>query len=145
MCVVLRAGRRVLRARASAYSRSLALTRALCIYAGAHPSLCAQTQGVMICYDMSNEASFDALDGWMEEAERNGIPSSACGVVCATKQEDSRRRQVAACDGRDWARARGYDFFETSASTGNGVDAAFEALLEKVVKSIGTALKVAGT
>lgn len=107
----------------------------------------ADTQGMLICYDVSSVASFDALDGWLAEAKRNGLPASACGVVCATKQEEGsgRRRQVDAMDGRDWAREHGYDFFETSANTGANVDEAVQRLLEHVVRSIDAEIAAAST
>ena len=41
-------------------------------------------QGCVLVYDVSDQSSFDALDGWVQEAKKYGLKSAPV-VVCANK------------------------------------------------------------
>ena len=58
-------------------------------------------------------------------------------VVCANKVD--KRRQVTEAEGRAWASARGFPYYETSAQSGANVSAVFEGLFESVFKQIAPA------
>lgn len=101
----------------------------------------------MLVFDVSDQSSFDALDGWVQEAKQHGLKSAPV-VVCANKvggcgngvrggdqpqatshmRENSSphhpppkvdmKRKITEREGREWAESYGYRYFETSAQSG---------------------------
>jgi DnaJ family protein C protein 27 len=98
----------------------------------------ADTQGALLVYDVSNKASFDALDSWMEEIKREiGSVTEVDNiifVVCANKID--KKRSVDQTDGRLWADTHGFLYFEVSAQTGEGVSEVFQALFDGIVMAV---------
>lgn len=95
------------------------------------------TQGAILVYDVSDRASFAALDFWMEELS-NEIGNKAeidSIVVCVCGNKTDLRRQVDESEGQLWADSRGFHFFETSAMSGEGVNEVFQVLFEGVVRT----------
>ncbi|ESL11201.1 hypothetical protein TRSC58_01055 [Trypanosoma rangeli SC58] len=109
-------------------------------------------EGVLIVYDVSDVASFTALDSWVAEMQmhlnqpRSGAVETVNArtaakppvvVVCANKVDDEvdggRKRVVSEAEGRRWAEGHGYKYFETSACTGLHVTEMFETLFNDVV------------
>ncbi|RNF03381.1 ras-related GTP-binding protein [Trypanosoma conorhini] len=111
-------------------------------------------EGVLIVYDVTDAASFAALDAWVAEMQTymNAARSGGGGgetvsarpaakppvvVVCANKVDDEvdggRKRAVSEADGRRWAEGHGYKYFEVSACTGLHVAEMFETLFNDVV------------
>ncbi|KAG8346628.1 ADP ribosylation factor family Ras of Complex Roc domain [Trypanosoma vivax] len=110
-------------------------------------------EGILLVYDVTDAASFSALEGWLGEADkyRNTKPADASAaklgdprryvtVVCGNKVDEAgdngsggKRRAVTEATGRKWAQDRGFKYFETSACTGAGVMEAFQALFTDVV------------
>ena len=91
------------------------------------------TQGALLVYDVCNKRSFDSLDKWVKESQKYGARGIKI-VMCANKA-DCTKRAVSEKDGRAWAVSRGFQYFETSASSGKNVKEAFECLFAEVVKS----------
>ena len=88
----------------------------------------------MLVFDVTSRESFEALDGWLKEMrDHNG--SNACPVVLMANKVDKPKRVIDEATGRAYATKRGHAYFETSASTGGGVEDAFEhifaAMLER--------------
>jgi len=84
---------------------------------------------VLLVYDVTDRASFDALGQWLVEMKEN-LPNSSdmdsitC-AVCANKV-DLGRRKVDESEGRLWAETRGFLYFETSAQTGENITEVFQ-------------------
>lgn len=93
------------------------------------------TQGLLLVYDVSDAHSFDELDTWMAEARKHGLKKCP-GALCANKVD--MRREVSEDEGREWAKANGMRYFETSAATGASVAEMFEYLFEEVVPKRGS-------
>ena len=55
-------------------------------------------------------------------------------VVCANKT-DKGKRVIDEADARMWAQMKGYHYFETSASSGAGINEMFETLLSEIVNA----------
>uniref|UniRef100_A0A7S1CBJ8 Uncharacterized protein n=1 Tax=Bicosoecida sp. CB-2014 TaxID=1486930 RepID=A0A7S1CBJ8_9STRA len=91
------------------------------------------TQGVILTYDVTNRASFDALGDWLEEASKYGAPSFVA-FVAANKVD--KKRVVSTAEGRAWAEERGLQYFETSANSGQNVDDMFNTLFKTVFAKI---------
>jgi DnaJ family protein C protein 27 len=88
-------------------------------------------QGAMLVYDVTNPRSFALLEQWVKESQKYGAKDLVT-VVCANKV-DLGRRVVSEAEGRRWATSKGFGYFETSASTGQNVQAMFEQLFNDVV------------
>jgi len=92
-------------------------------------------QGILLVFDVCDRASFEDCDGWLTEASKYGTePSGTPCILCGNKTD--KRRAVDESEGRDYAASRGMQYFETSAATGDNVEAMFSDLFEKVLKSI---------
>ena len=68
-----------------------------------------------------------------KEATSNGIDLRKSVVLLIGNKIDSKnKREVSTNVGRDYALARGYQYYETSAKTGSGVVNAFDNLFESL-------------
>eukprot|EP01062_Namystynia_karyoxenos_P029214 TRINITY_DN21992_c0_g1_i1.p1 TRINITY_DN21992_c0_g1~~TRINITY_DN21992_c0_g1_i1.p1 ORF type:complete len:261 (+),score=58.25 TRINITY_DN21992_c0_g1_i1:84-785(+) len=90
--------------------------------------------GVVVVYDVTDEMSFDSVEQWLAEIDRNNCPSSAQRVLVGNKIDESSRRVVPRDDGRRLADTVDVGFFECSAKDGTGVAEAFQALAERMLK-----------
>jgi len=95
------------------------------------------SQGAILVYDVSNRASFEALDYWMEELRNEVTNKSEADsiVVCVCANKSDLRRAVDESEGRLWADQHGFHFFEVSALNGDNVNEMFEALFQGVVQT----------
>jgi hypothetical protein len=75
-----------------------------------------------------------ALEGWVEESNRYGAQNAV--VVVAGNKTDVGRRTVSEREGRAWAEANGFLFFETSAADGERVRAMFAAAFHRVLEAL---------
>ena len=90
------------------------------------------TQGALLVYDCSSRRSFEALDGWLEEAARFGVKENTVFAVVGTKCD--KTAVVDPNEGANWAEERGFIFFEASAKTGRNVNEIFEYLFTTAVE-----------
>lgn len=89
-------------------------------------------QGSILVYDVSDAQSFAHLELWLREAQKYGAKDLVY-VVCANKVDVGKQRVVTEAEGRKWASGKGFAYFETSASSGQGIIAMFEQLFTDVV------------
>jgi small GTP-binding protein len=85
--------------------------------------------GAMIVYDVSNPASFRAVGRWANELL---AVAGTDAVVFVIANKSDLPREVPDTEGIDFAQEQGYEWFATSALTGNGVQEAFTALAERI-------------
>jgi DnaJ family protein C protein 27 len=96
------------------------------------------TQGALLVFDVTEKSSFDALENWLNEIKQDlelihsNSLENIIFVVCGNKV-DKGKRVVEESDARMWAHLKGYHYFETSASSGVGVNEMFETLLGEIV------------
>ncbi|TYZ57572.1 hypothetical protein PybrP1_009187 [[Pythium] brassicae (nom. inval.)] len=88
------------------------------------------TQGGILMFDVTSRKSFEALESWLREAAKFGAGKFPC-VLCGNKVD--RMRAVTEDEARAYARAKGFEYFETSACTGVNINDAFHALFSLVV------------
>lgn len=90
-------------------------------------------QGVVLCYDLTRHESFVNVRSWMEDVSRH---VGDCAVVLLANKADlaSKGRAVDSKAGKAAADGLGVPFFETSAVTGQGIDAAFDALATEMLR-----------
>lgn len=96
------------------------------------------TQGVLLVYDVAVRSSFDALDLWMEEIKRELNSSSELEniifIVCANKKD--KKRVVDEAEGQLWADVHGFQYYEVSAQSGDGISDMFQAFFDGIVAAI---------
>ena len=87
-------------------------------------------QGAILVFDVTNQRSFIELELWHNEAIKYGAKDMVV-VVCANKI-DGGKRVVSEAEGKKWAMAKGFGYFETSAQTGQNITAMFDELFRDV-------------
>lgn len=109
-----------------------------------------RADALLLVYDVTNRASFDALPSWYAEL-RDHAPEGAVTAVVGTKVDQVRvpalpllpstnlfghqddRREVSYQDGHRFAQEHDSLFFEASALTGAGVAAPFAQLIQRAL------------
>ncbi|XP_033095374.1 dnaJ homolog subfamily C member 27-like [Anneissia japonica] len=101
-------------------------------YLDVRSELYHNTQIVLLVYDITNALSFTSLDNWYKEITRysNG---GALTILVANKIDLKSKRIVSIDEGLKWATAKDILYFETSASSGNGVSRMFQDVLQKLM------------
>ena len=72
----------------------------------------------------------------MKEAQRYGVRDSAVWALCANKVDKKTKRAVTRREAELWAERSGFQYFETSAKTGEGIDDLFNYLFLTVVGNL---------
>jgi DnaJ family protein C protein 27 len=83
-----------------------------------------ETNGLLRVYDVTNKRSFDSMDMWLREANKCGA-TSAYLAVCGTKADLKTRRGVQKSEAESWCQSRRFEYFEVSASSGQGINDMF--------------------
>ena len=94
-------------------------------------------QGGLLVYDVGMRESFEALDMWLAEAAKFGANYRDFPIaLCANKAD--KKRTVSEEEGRKYAAARGLNYYETSAQTGQNVSTMFEFLFKAAVNRLNS-------
>ena len=98
------------------------------------PSYYRGAQGIIFVYDVTNRATLDRLDHWLTETETYCTKGDAVRMIVANKI-DMPNREVSREEGLKLARRYRALFIEASAKTKEGVQCAFEELIEKIMQT----------
>lgn len=85
----------------------------------------------MLVYDISKRESFDHVARWVEELRVHADKTIVIALI-GNKADLEEKRAVPSEDAMEFAENQGLYFFETSALTGDNVEAAFFKLLEEI-------------
>mmetsp|Transcript_97292 Transcript_97292/g.280049 ORF Transcript_97292/g.280049 Transcript_97292/m.280049 type:complete len:203 (-) Transcript_97292:1-609(-) len=92
-------------------------------YRGAH--------GIIVVYDVSDSASFQNVQQWIREIDRNA--GETCQkLLIGNKADLSSKRVVSTKEGKEFADSLGIEFLETSAKTSQNVEQAFLSMANKI-------------
>jgi len=100
------------------------------------PSYYRGAQGAILVYDVSNRQSFQKLDQWLYELETYSTRTNIIKMLVGNKI-DKDNRAVTREEGMKYARKHSMLFIEASAKTCDGVQCAFEELVEKILQTPG--------
>lgn len=100
------------------------------------PSYYRGAQGVILVYDVSNRSSFDRLEAWLSELETFSTKHDIVKMLVGNKV-DQPDKVVSRDEGLKFARKHHMLFIESSAKTKEGVQCAFEELVEKILQTPG--------
>jgi len=104
-------------------------------YEGIRNEFYKDSQGVLLIFDLGNKDSFLHLQKWEADMKKYGIEKNAIIVILGNKS-DLKRREVEDKDVQKYAKSKGYEYYPTSASTGENVNDVFEAVFAKIVDNI---------
>jgi len=97
-------------------------------YRGAH--------GIIVVYDISDQATFNNVKLWMQEIARYAA-GGVCKMLVGNKGDLEDLRVISTSTAKDYAEGLGISFIETSAKTGQDVEKAFERLATEIVQLNG--------
>ena len=88
-------------------------------------------KGALIVYDITRKETFDSVDRWISEVLNSGDKNMTM-LLIGNKCDLDNQRQVTKEQGEEKAKAFKVAFLETSASSGENLDVAFEMILKEV-------------
>ena len=92
--------------------------------------------GIILVYDVTDEASFEKIRDWMEQILSN-TQKDEIGLVLLGNKCDMEPRNITEEQGNKMAGELGINYFETSALSGQGINDAFEQLTKDIMKKKG--------
>ena len=90
--------------------------------------------GVLVVYDITDRDSFENLNSWLIEIEKNAN-KNVYKLLIGNKCDLEDKRKVTYQEGKDFAASNGMQFIETSAKADTKVKEAFELLTQEIIKA----------
>jgi len=92
------------------------------------------TDGFCCVFDLSDRGTFDRLSYWMKMGNQS-VDLNIPRILIGNKCDLAEQRTVSHEEAETFAQFHGFDYFETSAATGENVHKAYFELVKKVVKN----------
>jgi Ras-related protein Rab-8A len=92
--------------------------------------------GILLVYDVSDEASFTNVRNWMRQIDQNAAENVNRVIIGNKCDVASSERAVTAAQGQKLADEFGLKFFETSAKLNTNVETAFSSIARDIVERL---------
>ena len=96
--------------------------------------------GIMLVYDITDLESFENLNSWLIEIEKNAS-KNVYKILVGNKCDMEDQRKVTVEQGKDFADKYGMEFFEISAKDSINIEEAFITMTREVIKGINNKIK----
>ena len=94
-------------------------------------------EGIMIVYDVSNLVSFENLKYWIQSIKTHiNIDKGEVPAIIIGNKIDIFEREVKKEDAEKFAKDEGFQYFETSAKNGKGVNESIKYLVKTVLRNM---------
>lgn len=93
-------------------------------------------QGVLLVYDVTQQKSFDNLDGWLADIDKHA-DRTCKRVLVGNKCDKVSERAIDFSQAQAWGAAKEIEVFETSAKEGINVDETFVMLARNIISEGG--------
>ncbi|XP_032891166.1 ras-related protein Rab-18-like [Amblyraja radiata] len=100
------------------------------------PSYYRGAQGVILVYDVTRRDTFVRLENWLNELDTYSTKHGVVKMLVGNKI-DKQNHEVDRNEGLRFARKHSMLFIEASAKTCDGVECAFEEVVEKIIQTPG--------
>ncbi|XP_051894561.1 ras-related protein Rab-18-like [Pristis pectinata] len=100
------------------------------------PSYYRGAQGVILVYDVTRRETFVRLENWLNELDTYSTKHGIVKMLVGNKI-DKVKHEVERNEGLRFARKHSMLFIEASAKTCDGVECAFEEVVEKIIQTPG--------
>jgi small GTP-binding protein len=97
--------------------------------------------GVILAFDITDRASFDDLDMWLNDVQSLCNPRAVIQLI-GNKTDLASKREISVAEAEAFAERHNVTYLETSAKSGDGVNEAFVRAATAILKM---GLAVAGT
>ena len=87
---------------------------------------------IIICFDSTNKESFNNLNNWIDEIGKY-TDKDVDKLILMNKCDLKKERQIDKNEILNFEKENGIKILEVSAKTGEGVDKAFEYIIEKLI------------
>lgn len=98
------------------------------------PAYYRSAMGVVMCYDITDENTFNNIEYWLTNLEQHGN-ADVQKILIGNKSDLEEQRKVPKERAFELAAKHKMQFYETSAMTGDGVEDAFDYIADLVVEA----------
>ncbi len=91
-------------------------------------------EGLILTYSIASRESFNNLESWLKQLNDADDLSKKPIIIVGNKSDLEDSREVSKEEGKKFAKNHGYNFYETSAKTAEGVKEAFDDIFEQLYK-----------
>ena len=92
------------------------------------------SDAVILVYAINDKNTFNALDTWISKLN-DTMDISKKPIIIVGNKSDLNEREVSYEEGKKYAESKGYNFYETSAKSGEHVEEAFNDIFEQLYKT----------
>jgi small GTP-binding protein len=92
------------------------------------------SDGIILCFDITKELTFNSLDNWFKKIHENNIKNVEL-ILVGTKKDLDANREVNKNVAIDFANELKIDYIEVSSKTGNNINELFFKLVSNIIDS----------
>ena len=89
--------------------------------------------GIILVYDVTQTETYTQINNWIEDIQKNKLPRTKVFLV-GNKIDDEEKRVIQKEKAEAFSKEQGFDYFETSAKVGTGIEEMFTKVAEELCK-----------